>query len=64
MKKQKVSDFDHLLHAELNAFEKDEDNKSHFSGVFSQFELTESLKVIKASVEEVFGSLFFLNPFS
>ena len=61
MKKQEVTELDRLFHAELDAFEKEEDNKNHFSGAFSQFELTESLKVIKASVEEVFGPLFLLD---
>ena len=62
MKKSKATEFDHLLHAELNAFEKEENNKNQFSGVTSQYDLTESLKVIKASVEEVFGPLFFSDP--
>lgn len=60
--KRKVTDLDHLLHAELNAFEKEEDSKGHFLGNISQFELTESLKAIKVSVEEVFGPLFILDP--
>ena len=62
MKEQKVTEFDNLLHAELNALEKEEHNKNNFSGATSQYELTESLKVIKASVEEVFGPLFLSDP--
>lgn len=62
MRRKKASELDLLLHKELDEFEKENSDEVPSTGCINQSQLTDSLKVIRTSVEEVFGPIFLQEP--